>query len=70
MENLQITRVMKVGSSLAIVIPVNILRALKIERGDQMTFGVYADDVICIRKIQQEDLLKLKPQNIQSQEYF
>lgn len=65
MENLQITRVMRVGSSLAIVIPVNILRALKIERGDQMTFGVYADDVICIRKIQQEDLLKLKPKNIQ-----
>lgn len=64
MENLQITRVMRVGSSLAIVIPVNILRALKIERGDQMTFGVYADDVICIRKIQQEDLQKLKPKNI------
>lgn len=57
---------MRVGSSLAIVIPVNILRALKIERGDQMTFGIYADDVICIRKIQQAELLKLKPQNIQS----
>ena len=64
MENLQITKMMRVGTSLAIVIPVNILRALKIERGDQMAFGVYADDVICIRKIQQEELLKIKPQNV------
>lgn len=52
---------MRVGTSLAVVIPVNILRALKIERGDQMAFGVYVEDVICIRKIQQEDLLKIKP---------
>lgn len=61
MENLIITKVMRVGTSLAVVIPVNILRALKIERGDQMAFGVYVEDVICIRKIQQEDLLKIKP---------
>ena len=55
---------MRVGSSLAIVIPVNILRALKIERGDQMTFGVYADDVICIRKISAEQLRELRPPQI------
>jgi len=64
MQNLQITKVMRVGSSLAIVIPVNILRALKIERGDQMTFGVYADDVICIRKISAEQLRELRPPQI------
>lgn len=61
MENIIIAKVIKNGNSLAVVIPSNICRTLKIERGDQVTFGVYQDDIICIKKIQQRDLLKLKP---------
>ena len=52
---------MRVGTSLAVVIPVNILRALKIERGDQMAFGVYVEDVICIRKNSARGFIKIKP---------
>lgn len=68
MENLIITKVIKTGTSLCVVIPVKILRALKIERGDQVAFGVYADDVICMRKIQPEDILKMKPKEIKQYE--
>lgn len=49
------------GNSCAVVIPKNILEALHIERGDQVSFGVYSDDVICIRKISHRELLNLKP---------
>ena len=61
MEQIQITKVNKIGNSLGIIIPKNILTALDIQRGDQVSFGVYADDVICLRKISNADLLKLKP---------
>lgn len=64
MENLQIVRIIKVGNSLAVVIPVNILRALKIQRGDAIAFGVYENDNILIRKITQNDLARLKPHEI------
>jgi antitoxin component of MazEF toxin-antitoxin module len=61
MNTLRLTKIIKVGNSLAVVIPKDILNALSIERGDQVSFGVYSDDVICIRKISQRDLLNLKP---------
>lgn len=61
MQNLRITKVIKVGNSHAVVIPRDILVALNIQRGDQVSFGVYSDDVICIRKISQRDLLNLRP---------
>ena len=60
MSNIIITKVVKTGNSLTVVIPKNIC----IQRGDQVSFGVYSDDVICIRKITQRDLLNLKPKNI------
>ena len=65
METLIITKVIRVGNSNAIVIPRPILKALNIQRGDQMAFGVYADDVICVRKISQSDLRKIKPPSVE-----
>lgn len=62
MNQLRITKVLKTGNSLSIVIPREVRDALGIQRGDQMSFGIYSDDVICIRKISHRDLLKLKPQ--------
>ena len=64
MENLIITRVVKNGTSIGVNIPKNICKALNIRQGDQVTFGVYSEDVICIRKITQRDLQNLKPKNI------
>jgi len=64
MKTLRVQKVVKVGNSCAVIIPSAIARALKIERGDQVTFGVFEDDVICVRKLQQEDIAKLRPQQI------
>lgn len=64
MISLRVQKVIKVGNAIAVIVPVEVARALKIERGDQVTFGVFEDDVICIRKITQEDLRKLKPQQV------
>lgn len=64
MEMLKTTKVIKTGTSLCVVIPKNILLALKIERGDQVVFGVDSNNTILIRKISQSDLIKLKPNEI------
>lgn len=62
MEYLRTTKIIKTGTSLCVVIPKNILNALKWERGDQIIFGIYDKDTILFRKINENDLLKLKPQ--------
>jgi antitoxin component of MazEF toxin-antitoxin module len=64
MISVQIGRIIKNGTSLAVVIPVNILRALKIERGDQVAFAVAEGDIICMRKITDIDKFNIKPKNI------
>lgn len=64
MENIILTKVTRTGNSLTIVIPKNVCTALNIQRGDQMSFGVYSDDVICIKKLTQRELQNLKPKNI------
>lgn len=61
MERITITKIIKNGNSLGVNIPKNILLALDIKRGDQVSFGVYSDDVICIRKISQAELSSLIP---------
>ena len=65
MINFQITKIIRVGNSLSVVIPKNILRALKLERGDQMVFAIAEGDVICMRKITDMEKLKIKPPPIQ-----
>lgn len=65
MINVQITKVIRVGNSLSVVIPVNILRELGIKRGDQIVFAIAEGDVICMRKISDAEKLKIKPPPIQ-----
>lgn len=62
MAILQTTKIIKTGTSLCVVIPKNIRHALKMERGDQVVFGIYDDQSLVIRKLSQTDLLKLKQQ--------
>jgi len=61
MENINTSKIIKVGNSLAVVIPVSILRGLKIERGDRVVFGVYNENTFAVRKVSSEELRKLKP---------
>ena len=51
MINVKITKLIKVGDSLGVIIPKNILEALKWERGDQIVFGIYDEQNIIIKKV-------------------
>ena len=64
MERLIITRIIKTGNSLCVVLPKNILHALKLERGDQVVFGIYDEQSLVIRKVSQSELSALKPPTI------
>jgi hypothetical protein len=61
MEYLRTTKIIKTGNSLCVVLPKTILRALTIERGDQVVFGIVDEKTIAIRKINLEELKLLKP---------
>jgi len=61
MEYIRTSKITRVGTSLAIVIPVEILRALKLLRGDQVMFGVYDEDTIIIKKIPDKELRNFLP---------
>lgn len=64
MEYIRTTKIIKTGNSLCVVLPKNILTALKLERGDQVSFWVYDLDTVVIRRVTQTDLQNLKPKNI------
>ena len=63
MEQIRITKVIRTGTSLCVVIPKEILQALKIQRGDQVAFGIYDFNSLIIRKITSEEITKLNPRN-------
>lgn len=56
MEQIRITKVIRTGTSLCVVIPKEILQALKIERGDQVCFGIYDNNSLVIRKISSDEV--------------
>ena len=58
------SKVMKIGTSHAIVIPVYIMIALGIERGDYMVWAVYSGNTITARKMTPDELASLKPAEI------
>lgn len=64
MDNLFVSKVTKVGTSLAVVIPVAVLRGLKIERGDRLSFAVYEDQTFVCRLITDVESAALKPKQI------
>lgn len=58
MEYIRTTKVIKTGTSLCVVIPKEILVALKIERGDQVAFGILDNSSLVVRKITQREVLE------------
>lgn len=64
MQDLRTTKVIKTGTSLCVVIPKEILRAINLERGDQVAFGFIDADTIAIRKITRGQIELLKPKTI------
>lgn len=64
MEKIRITTINRSGSSLAVVIPKEILQAVHIKRGDQVVVCAHSEGTIVLRKITNEEILKLKIPNI------
>ena len=61
MEILKIRKIQTVGTSLCVVLPADILRALKWERGDTLIFKVAQNDVVVLRKMKPEEFDLFKP---------
>lgn len=60
MEQIRITKVIRTGTSLCVVIPKEILQALSLQRGDQVRLNIFNNQDIIIHKITHEDFTKLK----------
>lgn len=61
MENIHITKLVRVGTSLGVIVPVEILRAVGLQRGDTLAFGTYEPNVVLFRKLSNEEIVQMKP---------
>lgn len=60
MQIMYISKVLKIGNSLGLVVPIEILRAHKIERGDTVVFGFAGNGQIFFRKITDQEIQNIK----------
>lgn len=65
MENIKVGKVLKVGSSLAIVVPAELARALNIKRGDQIVYGGYSENQFFVRRLTDQELRAMKPRDLE-----
>lgn len=68
MEELYITKIVKVGTSKAVVIPTNVLEGLGWQRGDRVIFTFAGDDQLIVRKLNDETIRRLKDAGGQNEE--
>lgn len=61
MEQIYIGKIIRVGSSNAIVLPANILQAYNWQRGDHVVFGFNSEQALFLKKLSDDELRKLKP---------
>lgn len=64
MEIARIGRVLKIGNSVGVVLPVELTRGLNIRRGDLVTFAVLSETGIVIRKLLDREVKALTPTDI------
>lgn len=67
MERLYTSKIIKTGTSLALVIPVPVLRGLGFARGDILVFGIYEAGSFSCRRIRHDEIRSLKPADIKYQ---
>ncbi len=60
MKALHFTKLVKVGTSLGVVIPSNVVRALGWERGDILVFGFAGTDQLVIKRVTDVEFQELK----------
>mgnify|MGYP001574047238 CR=1 FL=1 len=61
MENLYITKVVRVGSSIGIITPKGLMKQLGIERGDHVVLGLFATGQFSVRRLTERELNDLRP---------
>lgn len=60
MEELYITKIVLTGTSLAVVVPRNVLAGLGWQRGDRVYFTFADDDQLIVRRMTDDIIRKLK----------
>lgn len=65
MQTIHLVKAVKFGTGISINIPVEYLRALNIKRGDFLVMALYSGDSFIARKPTDQELLQLKPKNIE-----
>ena len=65
MENIKVGKVIKVGSSLAVVVPAQLARAMNLERGDQIVYAIFSANQFVVRRLTDEELRAMKPHDTQ-----
>lgn len=61
MESFYTTKIVKVGSSLGLVIPREIIAAMMLDRGDRVVFSVIAGPTLVVRQLSEQEIRRLKP---------
>ena len=64
MENVVMTKVIRVGTSLGIIIPKTLLQQLDIQRGDTVVYGCYGPGQCLVRRLSEAELKHLRPREI------
>lgn len=59
MEPIRITKIIRTGTSLCVVVPKEVLRAHKLERGDQVILRPLSENAFMVSKITSEEISKL-----------
>lgn len=61
MQQIYFTKIMRTGSSDAVIIPKNILQGMKWSRGDHVVFGFGGTDQLTIRRLTDKEIKQLRP---------
>lgn len=61
MERIYLTKIVKIGTSLGVVLPKEILAACMWDRGDYISFGVIAGPTLVARQLSDQEVKRLKP---------
>jgi hypothetical protein len=64
MENIYITKIIRVGDSCAVIVPVPVLKGLKWQRGDFVVFGFLEGDRLFVKRISDLEIKNLKSNDI------
>ena len=65
MQTIHIVKTTKTGSGVSVNIPADFLKTLGIRRGDYLVLAIYSGDSFVARKPTDQELLNLKPKNIE-----